>query len=200
MSDDDRRRRAAETVEAVRVRLRGALPRQAADVDVLKLGLAAAMRHRGPLLRTLYGRGVVRYLDCKACAKVCLRPEEMGALVGLDAPQSSALDVHLGANNPLHEGTVKSLEAALATTLCPERCAETWKRPITRCAAGLAARMETPKEVLEALLGVIPKADARRLGAVTEELEDAEDESDAHLLSTAIAVEALATALARAQQ
>lgn len=183
-------------LSAIRTRIGSVLPRHLNDVEALEIAMAASLRRRSEVLHTLYGRSISRYFDQDNCARASIAPLELGCLVGVNAPRSDGLATGaLEREDGVHGAAVQALGAALQTTLGPARCREAWDNPTTRCASVIAARMENPKEVLEAIFGPIPKVDVRRLGTTTEDLTCDEDESDEYILSTCNAVRQLARAI-----
>ena len=185
----------AAALAAMRQRLQGVVPRHLEDRDVVALCIATSLRHRHTVLRTLYSPEVAHYFSDANCDAVGIRPDELSGLTlrsGGDHTKVATLEL----DDPLHGTNIRRLHDALQTTLAPERSSKAWSRPATRCAAAIAGRMIDSKAPLEALFGSIAKVDSRRLGVQTEELECQEEENDAHLLSTCVAVDVLARTLA----
>lgn len=186
----------ASALAGMRQRLQRVVPRHLEDCDVVALCIAATLRHRQTVLRTLYSPGVAQYLaDDKQCDAVGIRPEELSGLTLGSRGEHTKVE-SLEREDPLHATSIRRLREALQTTLTPDRSSKAWARPATRCAAAVATRMIDSKSQLEALFGAIAKVDSRRLGVQTEELECQEEEDDAHLFSTCVAVDLLARTLA----
>ena len=112
------------------------------DTDVLRIGIASALRHSVPIIRTLYASGVSKHLDTEAaCETVALRPDELkhflaqATTMGRGQASTSSFE----AKDSVHRDAVDILQTALAIKLAPHQNKQAWNSSVTRCAAVLAA-------------------------------------------------------------
>lgn len=187
-------------LSSFRERLNNAVPQHLTDVDIYKIGIAASLRHATTVLRTLYGTNIEKLIAKAKYDKICITPAELGSLVQLVEAKTASTPTDLATRmcaaleneNSLHKQSIITIGTALSTTLLPDKNKRSWEHPLTRCAAALAARTRHTQSYLDAVVGHMTKLDMRRLNETTEDMECQEDESDAHLYVTCIAIEALA--------
>lgn len=169
-----------------------AVGRQFSSAEAVKLALAAAMREPMAHIEVLFGFRIGKELRAIDKAALAATPAELGVLFG---PESTLADharyTALQTTDGVHKSIITSIETSLHTTLVSERAAQAWRRPPVRCAAAISLRMDRCNEAFAAIVGEVQRSDARRMENTQFDLQDGEDASDAHLLSTCAAIEAL---------
>lgn len=162
--------RRAAVLAPLRDRVASVVSQKLDDAGALQLALACALRESGDVIGFMFSSLVARQVRGSA-NKLALTRDEWQTLFG-------------GAATPLRDGGLRVVQSAefrtplrqmataLRCTIAEQRQATVWARPWGQALAHVAVHLGEPDVALESVLGVVVKADTRRLEELYNEIDD----------------------------
>ena len=169
--------RRSEALGPIRDRVARAVGLRLEDRACLQMAIACGMRFPDDVVGFLFAKHVVPKA-LAARADVAMTPAEWQVMFGREtAPLRD------GGVTQLVQSTDFATEAerlgnALRCTVAEREQGALYKRAWTRACSYIALHTTEPNEALEASLGTIARADARRLDDVREEIDDDAEAND----------------------